>query len=72
MDKYTVVTWKEEGIWTAHSPVVPGVWGLGKSRRAAVADFQSALRDEVAYQKRIGKLSHRSKRTSVSLTIVEV
>jgi len=43
------ITWKEEGVWTAHCPAVSGVYGLGSTVRAAVADLRSALREMRAY-----------------------
>lgn len=70
MSKYDVVVWSEEGVWTAHSPSVPGVYGLGKSRRAAVADFKLALSDEIAYQKQIGQRPSRQRR--IFLDAVEI
>jgi predicted RNase H-like HicB family nuclease len=32
----------EDGIWSAHDPAVPGVYGLGPSRKAALADLVEA------------------------------
>jgi len=41
--KYEYVAWKDEGIWTVHSPSVPGVYGLGGTFREAERDYIEAL-----------------------------
>lgn len=41
--KYEYVAWKDEGRWVVHSPSVPGVYGLGRSKAAAKEDFSQAL-----------------------------
>jgi hypothetical protein len=43
MKTYDTITWKEEGVWTAHSPSVPGVYGLGSTRDTANRDLREAL-----------------------------
>lgn len=70
MSKYSVVVWKDEGIWSARSPSTPGVYGLGKTKRAALADYLSALRVELTYQKQIGERPHASQ--PVFLSQVEI
>jgi predicted RNase H-like HicB family nuclease len=40
---YDVVIWKEEGVWTAHSPSVPGAYGLGSTVDDAKRDLGEAL-----------------------------
>ena len=40
--KSKIVITKEDGIWSAHDPAVPGVYGLGPSRKAALADLVEA------------------------------
>ena len=46
--KSKIVITVEDGIWAAHDPAVPGVYGLGPSRKAALADLveATALLDE--------------------------
>jgi len=46
--KSKIVITVEDGIWSAHDPAVPGVYGLGPSRKAALADLveAKALLDE--------------------------
>lgn len=70
MSKYNVVVWKDEDIWSAHSPSTPGVYGLGKTRQAALADYRAALRDELAYQKQIGERPHAAQ--PVFLSQIEI
>ena len=69
MRKYNCIVWKEDGIWTAHSPSVPGSYGTGRTRQSAIADLTSALRDVVAYLKDIGGQVPRS--LNVSIDTVE-
>jgi predicted RNase H-like HicB family nuclease len=52
---YDVVIWKEEGIWTAHSPSVPGVYGLGSTREIANRDLKEALALLSHYLREIGE-----------------
>lgn len=40
--KTKIVITEEDGIWSAHDPAVPGVYGLGPSRKAALADLVEA------------------------------
>jgi predicted phosphodiesterase/predicted RNase H-like HicB family nuclease len=40
--KRKLVITVEDGIWSAHDPAVPGVYGLGPSRKAALADLVEA------------------------------
>ncbi|MHB8420904.1 MAG: type II toxin-antitoxin system HicB family antitoxin [Myxococcales bacterium] len=41
--RYDYIAWKDEGRWVVHSPSVPGVYGLGRTRAAAKNDFFEAL-----------------------------
>ncbi len=41
--KYRFVAWKESGMWTAHSPSVPGVYGVGSTAASAERDLREAL-----------------------------
>lgn len=52
---YTVLTWQEEGVWSAMSPSVPGVFGLGSTRVAAENDFTEALSTLADYLDEIGE-----------------
>ena len=61
---YRFVTWREDGIWSTMSPAVPGVFGLGKTRAAAEADFKSSLYDLLAYLREI-KVSRPRSSTAV-------
>ena len=42
MVKSKLVFAEENGIWSAHDPSVPGVYGLGPTREAALADLAEA------------------------------
>jgi predicted RNase H-like HicB family nuclease len=44
MKRDDYVAWKDEGKWVVHSPSVPGVYGLGSTRKRAEQDFIEALR----------------------------
>jgi predicted RNase H-like HicB family nuclease len=70
MRKYDYVAWKDEGLWTVHSPSVPGVYGVGATRREAEADFIDALSELLAYLRDIGESP--PKRTQVIAGVVEV
>ncbi len=67
---YDYLIWQEEGLWTAHSPSVPGVYGVGATRREAEKDFFEALGEMVAYLKDVGEAM--PKRQRLSLGVVEV
>jgi putative phosphoesterase len=40
--RFKVVFTEEEGTWSAHDPTVPGVYGIGPTREAALADLAEA------------------------------
>ncbi|HEX7499919.1 MAG TPA: hypothetical protein VF524_06390 [Polyangia bacterium] len=40
--RFKVVFTEEEGTWSAHDPTVPGVYGLGPTREADLADLAEA------------------------------
>lgn len=63
---YTVVSWKEGRIWSAMSPSVPGVFGLGRTRRAAERDFAKALETLVDYLGEIGERLPRPRAVHIS------
>lgn len=67
---YDYLIWQEEGIWTAHSPSVQGVYGLGDTREEAEADFFEALEEMLAY--RLDRGEKLPKRQRLSLGVVEV
>jgi predicted RNase H-like HicB family nuclease len=52
---YDYVSWKESGVWTAHCPAVPGVYGLGDTSAQAVADLREALNELDDYLDEIGE-----------------
>lgn len=52
---YDYAAWQEAGQWTAHCPAVPGVYGLGRTSAAAVADLKEALRELDSYLEEIGE-----------------
>lgn len=55
MTTYDYVSWKEEGVWTANCPAVAGVYGIGPTSGAAVADLKEALSEMSAYLDGIGE-----------------
>jgi predicted RNase H-like HicB family nuclease len=62
MRRYGYVAWQDEGLWTAHSPSVPGVYGVGSTRRAAERDLFDALEEMLSYLAEIGERPPRAKR----------
>ncbi len=60
--KYKFVAWKEEGIWTAHSPSVSGVYGVGRTVQAAEADLKDALALLFRYLSESGERRPRSQK----------
>jgi predicted RNase H-like HicB family nuclease len=60
--RYAYITWTEEGQWTAHSPSVPGVYGVGRTRDRAVADLGEALDEMFDYLAEIGERAPRPRR----------
>ena len=63
---YTVISWKEDGIWSAMSPSVSGVFGLGRTRAHAERDFMDALRTLLGYLGEIGEPAPRPKNVITS------
>lgn len=49
--QYDILLWRDEGIWTAHAPSVPGAYGIGRTPKAAKADLAGALRELATYLK---------------------
>jgi predicted RNase H-like HicB family nuclease len=70
MKTYDVVIWKEEGVWTAHSPSVPGVYGLGSTRDIANRDLKEALALLSHYLREIGESLPRSQKLHTSQVCV--
>jgi len=64
MRKYDYVAWREEGQWTAHSPAVPGVYGLGSTLSAAEQDLADALHEFLDYLDEIGERAPAPKRVT--------
>lgn len=54
MSTYHTIAWKEDGTWTAHAPSVPGVYGLGRTRRQAEDDLVEALELMFDYLDEVG------------------
>jgi len=52
---YTYVAVQEEGVWGVTCPSLPGVFGVGKTRKAAEKDFAGALETLVEYLDEIGE-----------------
>ena len=52
---YTIVSWKEGAAWSSMCPSIPGVFGLGRTRKAAEKDFAAALRTLLDYLDEIGE-----------------
>jgi len=52
---YPVTLWKEESIWTAHAPSIPGLYGMGRTPAAARRDLANGMRDLFAYLDEIGE-----------------
>ena len=57
---YTIISWKEAGVWSVMSPSVSGVFGLGRTREVAERNFSDALRTLLDYLKEIGEPAPRS------------
>jgi predicted RNase H-like HicB family nuclease len=62
MRQYDYIAWKDEGQWTVHSPSIPGVWGIGRTRRAAEKDFHQALELLLLHLKEIGEPPPRARK----------
>ncbi len=46
--RYDCFLWEEDGEWTAHNPDI-GAFGVGPSRKAALADFAVAAKLMLKY-----------------------
>jgi len=46
---YDYIAWREEGVWTAHSPSLPGVYGVGKTRDQAERDLFESVDELMDY-----------------------
>ena len=58
---YTFVAVREDRLWGVTCPSLPGVFGVGKSRKAAERDFAGAARTLVEYLDEIGEDLPKSK-----------
>lgn len=47
--------WEEDGVWTAHAPSVPGVYGLGATPEASSKDLTEALELMSDYLHEVGE-----------------
>ncbi len=63
--EFDCISWLEEGQWTAHSPSVPGVYGLGRTRAAAEKDLADGLDDLFVYLEDIGERQPTPRRIAV-------
>ena len=63
--EFDCILWLEEGMWTAHSPSVPGVYGLGRTRGAAEKDLVDGLYDLFTYLEDIGERQPSPRRFAV-------
>ena len=70
MPRYDLIVWKDEGVWTAHSPSISGVYGVGTTAREAKADFAAAATEMLDYLDEIGEPPPR--RTEVRLYDVDL
>jgi predicted RNase H-like HicB family nuclease len=52
---YTFVAVREDRLWGVTCPSLPGVFGVGKTRKAAERDFAGAARTLVEYLDDIGE-----------------
>lgn len=52
---YTFVAVQEDGVWGVTCPSLPGVFGVGKTRKAAERDFAGALETLAEYLDEIGE-----------------
>lgn len=52
---YAFIATREDGLWGVTCPSLPGVFGVGKSRKAAERDFAGAARTLVEYLDEIGE-----------------
>jgi predicted RNase H-like HicB family nuclease len=68
--EYDYLVWREEGVWTAHSPSIPGVFGLGDTKKEAEEDFFEALALMASYLDEIGE--PMPKRRRITVGVVEV
>ena len=62
--QYDYIAWRESGLWTAHSPSLPGVYGIGKSRPQAENDLFEAVDELLDYLDEIGERAPKPVRLS--------
>jgi predicted RNase H-like HicB family nuclease len=70
--KYEFVSWQDEGVWTAHSPSVPGVYGIGDTRQKAETDLFEAIGEMFDYLVSIGEKRPKAKRVVSGVLTVAV
>ena len=52
--RYFCILWEEDGEWTAHNPDL-GAFGVGASKKSAIADFAEAAKLMISYIRSIGE-----------------
>lgn len=70
--EYTYIAWREEGIWTAHSPSIPGVYGLGDTKKKAERDLFDAVDTLFDYLHEIGEKPPMERRLVIGAMRVDV
>jgi predicted RNase H-like HicB family nuclease len=70
MSKYGFVVWQDEGVWTAHSPSVPGVYGVGATRRAAEKDLTEGITVMLDYLKEIKAQPPKAKKIAAGVAVI--
>jgi len=70
--KYEFLAWKDEGVWTAHSPSVVGVYGVGATRAEAERDLLDGIEELVSYLGEVGESAPRPKHIAIGVLEIEV
>lgn len=70
--KYEFVCWQDEGLWTAHSPSVPGVYGVGDTRKQAETELFEGIEEMFDYLSSIGEVRPKAKRVVAGVLSVHV
>lgn len=69
---YEYVVWQDEELWTAHSPAIPGVYGVGETKIRAVRDLLDAVNTLFDYLAEIGEPPPKPKKVSSGAITVPV
>jgi len=70
MARHDVMVWKEDGVWTAHSPALVGVYGTGITKRKALDDYVAAANLMLSYMDELGEAP--PKRMPIDVVEVEI